>query len=314
MPAVRAALRLLAQHRGQQPALLLGAEAHPALTPAAVLQPHRGLRRSLSAPDWDRCQTFAEVHLLATPSRPETQEYLALAARALKPGGRLYLAAENDLGADSWRKRLAPLETHSGQHSKLLLLDPSGLDREGDPFALRQPPGCDFWSCPGLFSWDHLDRGTSRLLEMLPPHLKGRGADFGCGPGLLVRALVERQCQEIHAVDVDERAVQATLRNVEGDPRVYGHWLDLTQEDGPQGLDWITLNPPFHGSGREQRELGFALVARACSCLRPGGELWLVVNSHLGYEACLQSLPLQSTKLTQSGGFCCWRSLKITRR
>ena len=85
MLPLRPALGLLATHSQQSPCLLLNGSHHPELNPAAVVQPHRALRTSMTAPDWDGHQTYAQVCLLATPSRQETLEYLALAWKALAP-------------------------------------------------------------------------------------------------------------------------------------------------------------------------------------------------------------------------------------
>ena len=301
---VRPALRVLAEQRGGQPALLLAGSHHPQLHPLAVVQPHRGDRLTLKAADWDGQQRFEEIHLLATPNREETLAYLGLARRALEPGGRLFMSVENGLGADGWRKRLQPIEALSKHHCRLLELSQEHLPERGDPLLLRAPgPEADFVSCPGLFSWDRLDVGTRMLLERLPDSLPGEGADLGCGPGLLARQLVTRGCRRLDVIDVDQRAVQASLLNCGQDPRVRGCWLDLVQEAAPGPYDWVTLNPPFHGAGQEVRSLGVALLGRAVQSLRPGGRLWLVANQHLPYAAVLDELPVTVLEVHSDRGY-----------
>lgn len=298
---MRAALEVLARQRGEVAALQLAGGPHPGLRPAAVVQPDRGQRLGLEAPDWDGQQTFAEVHVLATPSREETWAYLAVARRA---GGRIFFCAENRLGADGWRKKLKPIDSFSQHHCRLMELDPSSLPEQGDPLALRLPyPEADFVSCPGLFSWDRFDPGSQLLLEFLPPHLAGRGADLGCGPGLLARQLLRRDCQHLDLVDVDQRAVRAALTNCAEDKRCQALWLDLVKEKPPGGYDWITLNPPFHGSGQEDRALGLALLARAAGALRRSGTLWMVANQHLPYQEALAPLNLELLEVRQQRGY-----------
>ena len=46
-----------------------------------------------------------------------------------------------------------------------------------------------FWSQPGVFSWDRIDPGSALLLVHLPA-LSGRGADLGCGIGVLARSVL----------------------------------------------------------------------------------------------------------------------------
>jgi 23S rRNA (guanine1835-N2)-methyltransferase len=55
-------------------------------------------------------------------------------------------------------------------------------------------------------------------------------------------------------------------------------------------FDAVVLNPPFHNRGGVDEELGLELFVSAHSCLRVGGELWVVGNRHLGYQKSLQSL------------------------
>jgi 16S rRNA (guanine1207-N2)-methyltransferase len=301
---MREALRLLAEDRGAVPALLLAGAHYQGLSPAAVVQPHRGQRLSLKAPDWDGLQRFDEVQVLATPSREETQAYLALARRALEPGGRVYLCVENLLGADGWRKRLQPHSARSKHKCRLLELSADRLPLDGDPLQLRKPHGqADFVSCPGLFSWDRLDPGSQFLVQHLPQRMTGAGADLGCGPGLLARQLLTRGCQQLDVVDVDQRAVKACLQNCHNDARVRPLWLDLVSERPPAPYDWVTLNPPFHGAGREDRALGIALLSRAVESLRPGGRLWLVANQHLPYPQVLAQLPVTLEEVHSGRGY-----------
>ncbi|MBX3168763.1 MAG: methyltransferase [Candidatus Eremiobacteraeota bacterium] len=298
---MRAALEVLARQRGPVPALQLAGGAHPELRPAAVLQPDRSQRLNLEAPDWDGQQTFPEVHVLATPSREETREYLALARRA---GGRVFLCAENRLGADGWRKQLKPIDSFSQNHCRLMELARDTLPDQGDPLALRPPYlEADFVSCPGLFSWDRFDPGSQLLLDFLPAQLPGDGADLGCGPGLLARQLLKRGCRHLDLVDVDQRAVRAAWANCAHDERCRPLWLDLVKEKPPGGYDWLTLNPPFHGSGQEDRALGLALLARAAGALRRSGTLWMVANEHLPYQEALGPLNLQLIEVRQQRGY-----------
>lgn len=310
---MRPALRLLAEERGRSESayLLLAGENHPLLSPQAVVQPHRGLRLALSAPDWDGETRFDEVHVLATPSREETLAYLGLARRALNPGGSLYLAVENGLGADGYRKRLKPLSASSKHHCRLLQLSREQLPAQADPRSLFEPyAGADFVSCPGLFSWDRLDPGSRLLLEFMPVDLRGAGADLGCGPGLLARELLKRGPTQLDAVDVDQRAVEACRLNCRGDKRLRPLWLDLALERPPGSYAWVALNPPFHGQGKELRGLGVALLHRAVEALGRHGRLWLVANQHLPYHQVLAQLPVTTVKEEAVRGYKLWECRK----
>ena len=60
-----------------------------------------------------------------------------------------------------------------------------------------------------MFSWDRVDPGSAQLLGLLPP-LAGRGADLGCGIGLLcARLLASPEVAELTG-DAPSPSVDAT--------------------------------------------------------------------------------------------------------
>ncbi len=113
------------------------------------------------------------------------------------------------------------------------------------------------------------------------PPLSGRGADLGCGLGILAHAvLASPKVTALALVDNDRRAVEAARRNV-GDPRVTVTWADARAADAvPERLDFVVMNPPFHDGGAEDRTLGQAFIRRAAAALRRAGRtLWLTANT-----------------------------------
>lgn len=52
----------------------------------------------------------------------------------------------------------------------------------------------------------------------------------------------------------------------------------------------VTLNPPFHSGAAVTDRIAPHLFADAARVLRPGGELWCVWNSPLGYRGELERL------------------------
>jgi 16S rRNA (guanine1207-N2)-methyltransferase len=93
----------------------------------------------------------------------------------------------------------------------------------------------------------------------------------------------------VEAVELDARALAAARRNI-ADPRAHFHWLDVRAGLSFSGLDFVVMNPPFHSGGADDVALGRAFVQQARKVLRPGGELWMVANRHLPYEAELTQL------------------------
>ena len=245
----------------------------------------------------------------APPGALERRYVLALALRALKPGASLTALAPKDKGGARLGAELlafgCEVEEGGRRHHRICRTvrphPPTGLDAAVEAGAPRLVEGLG-WTQPGLFSWDRLDAGTRLLIDTLPA-LEGRGADLGCGQGLLGRTvLAQTAVSGLALVDVDRRAIEAARRNL-GDPRASFHWADARSITGLMGLDFVVTNPPFHDAGQEDRPLGQAFIATAHGALRKGGVLWLVANRHLPYEATLRALFSTVMLRAQRDGF-----------
>ncbi|GAB4289960.1 MAG: class I SAM-dependent methyltransferase [Roseovarius sp.] len=103
---------------------------------------------------------------------------------------------------------------------------------------------------------------------------------------------------QIHLVEADRVALDCARRNL-SDPRACFHWQDATRWQPEQPLDTVITNPPFHAGRRPDPGLGLAFIAAAARILAPRGQLFLVANRHLPYEAQLQRL---FREVTEFGG------------
>jgi len=224
----------------------------------------------------------------------ERRFVLAHALRTLAIGGRLTAFGPKDRGGLRLKKEFEAFGCVVGESSKkhnricvaLRPAEPVGLEAAIEAGAPRRATD-DLWTQPGVFSWDRLDPGTDLLLKTLPP-LSGVGADFGCGIGWLARGvLASPKVTKLTLIDLDRRAIDAACRNIE-DPRAEFVWDDVRQAaTSLDKLDFVVTNPPFHETGGEDRSLGQAFIKTAAASLRKGGDLWLVANRHLPYEAIL---------------------------
>ena len=242
--------------------------------------------------------SLGELVMVAPPGTVERRHAMALGLRALAPGAPFTILAPKDKGGSRLGDELDAFgcrfeETGKRHHRICCGLRPEtpvGLDAAVAAGAPRLVEALGLWSQPGIFSWDRLDPGSALLIETLPA-LSGRGADFGCGIGVLSHAALRSpKVKGLTLIDVDRRAVEAATRNVD-DPRAILRWADL--RTGPQGLanlDFVVMNPPFHQGGIEDQGLGQGFVATAAKALRRGGALWLTANRHLPYEGVLKPL------------------------
>ena len=255
--------------------------------------------------------TLASMTMLAPPGALERRYAMALALRAVKPGGAFTALAPNDRGGTRLRKELQAFgctvdETARRHHRIVTCARPTeltGLDEALANGAQRKVKDLDLWSQAGVFSWDRIDPGTAMLIDHLPS-LSGRGADFGCGIGILARAvLASSRVKQFALIDIDQRAIQAAQRNIE-DPRVRFLWADVRDPKIElTDLDFVVMNAPFHDGGEEDRNLPQRFVERAAQALHNGGVCWLTANRHLPYEAVMKSLFKRVELKTQASGY-----------
>ncbi len=249
--------------------------------------------------------------MYAPASTAERRCVLALALRALAPGGKLTVLATNTKGgmrlADELKSFGCTVDVgHKRKHQILHTTRSgtlSGVEEAIADGAPRVLPELGLWSQPGLFNWDRIDPGSQLLLDHLPP-LEGRGADLGCGFGVLARAVRQGPAKpQLILIDIDQRALEMARRNVPGEG-VTTLWADVrTTKTLPTGLDFVVTNPPFHDEGEDDTLLGQAFIQKAASMLRPGGVLWLTANRHLPYEATLKPLFHSVDQIAQAHGF-----------
>jgi 16S rRNA (guanine1207-N2)-methyltransferase len=136
---------------------------------------------------------------------------------------------------------------------------------------------------PGLFSHRQIDTGTDVLLRFAPlPPTSGDLLDLGCGYGPVALALAVRAPHaRIWAVDVDDRALQATEENVAT------HGLANVVVTTPRSVrpdlrfSAIYSNPPTRIGRKARIALLHYWVGRLCD----GGTAYLVIKQYAGADS-----------------------------
>jgi 16S rRNA (guanine1207-N2)-methyltransferase len=254
---------------------------------------------------------LTSMTMLAPAGVIERRYVLALTLRALEPGGRFTVMAPKDKGGSRLRKELeafgCTVFEDARRHHRICTVEGKaekiGLDAAIAAGAPRLHEALGLWTQPGIFSWDRIDPGTGLLMATLPA-LSGRGADFGCGLGVLAHKLLTAPAVEsLDLIDIDRRAVEAARRNV-SDPRARFHWADIADgEPALDQLDFVVMNPPFHDAGIEDKHLGQQFIRRAGQVLKTGGVCWMVANRHLPYERVLAEHFNKVTVAAEANGF-----------
>jgi len=255
--------------------------------------------------------------ILAPPGTVERRYTLALALRALRPGARLVVLAPKDKGGarivgDLEKLGCDAVETARRHHRICVTSGPGDTEAIASAIEDGKPQRLDdlgLWSQPGVFSWNRIDPGSALLLDHLP-ELSGKGADLGCGIGVLARhVLASPKVSHLTMIDIDRRAIDMAKRNIEDD-RARLLWADARTVKDLTGLDFVVMNPPFHEGGLENQALGQTFVQRAAAILRNGGTCWLTANRHLPYEAILKPLFRHGSMIAEANGYKIYQAQK----
>jgi 16S rRNA (guanine1207-N2)-methyltransferase len=146
------------------------------------------------------------------------------------------------------------------------------------------------------FAGTTIDIGTRFLLEFLDRMKPDAqvAIDLGCGTGVLAAALARRRPQlRVTATDQSAAAVasaRATMAANAIADRVTVVRDDALSNQPDASAELILLNPPFHIGSSVHAGIALKLFEDAARVLRPGGELWTVWNTHLGYRPALTRL------------------------
>lgn len=151
------------------------------------------------------------------------------------------------------------------------------------------------WVCAhgAAFAGTKIDIGTRFLLG----HLDGLPAaetaiDLGCGTGVLAAA-VARARPALRVTATDQSAAAVASARLTALANGLENRVTVVRDDGLSGwpdasAELILLNPPFHVGATVHAGIAQKLFDDAARVLKPGGELWAVWNSHLGYRPALE--------------------------
>lgn len=147
----------------------------------------------------------------------------------------------------------------------------------------------------GVFCADRLDIGTRFFLQHLPATSGVRRVvDLGCGNGIVGTAVaLANPAAEVLFTDESFQAVASAEATYKANG-VPGH-AEFRVGDGLAGVadgsvDVVLNNPPFHSHQATTDATAWRMFTGARRALRPGGELWVVGNRHLGYHVKLRRL------------------------
>jgi len=291
--------------------------------------------------------TFDAVVVFLPKARAELDLRLSLARWLVRPGGSLLVLGEKKEGIAGAVKQLreALPQVHkidSARHCQVWCaedvtplahfaiadwLDWSQVSVAGRELAVA--------GLPGVFSRGELDPGTRLLLETLvsaplttqsvraapgiPPTRAGmalRVLDFACGAGVIGAWLQTGERTDLRAgLSVDAVDVQSqALLSARATYDKAGAQGEIIASDGIAGLDgrWqaVVSNPPFHSGVRTDMTMTERFVRDLASHLEHGGELRLVANNFLPYEALIRRCIGPVERLAENNKFTVYRAFR----
>ncbi|MFJ8731328.1 methyltransferase [Streptomyces bauhiniae] len=199
---------------------------------------------------------------------------------------------------------LGPTRTSLAQQKARLIFctpDPSLVTPDNPwPYGYTLPDGLGAASGrpvvnhAGVFCADRLDIGTRFFLGHLPETRGRQVVDLGCGNGVVGTAVALADPEaEVLFVDESFQAVASAEATYKANG-VPGH-AEFRVGDGLAGVasgsvDLVLNNPPFHSHQATSDATSWRMFTGAERALRPGGELWVIGNRHLGYHVKLKRL------------------------
>ncbi len=239
----------------------------------------------------------ARVVLLQLPKGLEELGELAAAIAAwaaddviVFAGGRIkhMTLAMNEVLA----RHFGQVEARLARQKSRTLVALAPLRGEGPVPRRRYHADLGVWVCAtgAVFAGPRIDIGTRALLAELhraAPRAES-AIDLGCGTGVVAAVLASARPElAVLATDVSAGAVASARATAEANGLTT---ITVTRDDALSGqpsatVDLVLLNPPFHLGSTVHTGAASKLFAAAARVLKPGGELWTVYNSHLGYRA-----------------------------
>lgn len=243
----------------------------------------------------------ARVVLLQLPrSLAELDELAGAIARYAAPdvivfaGGRIKHMA---VGMNEvLRRHFGALNVSPARQKSRVLIASTPLAEGGSDWPhseLHADLGLTIRAHGAAFAGTSVDIGTRALLEVLDrmkPDAES-AIDLGCGTGVLAAALAQQRPRlRVLATDQSWAAVASARATM--DANALAERVTVLRDDAltsrpDASAELILLNPPFHIGSSVHAGLALKLFEDAARVLSPGGELWTVWNTHLGYRPAL---------------------------
>lgn len=140
----------------------------------------------------------------------------------------------------------------------------------------------EFYTAPGIFSKEKIDRGTLILAENIAMDKNSKILDIGCGIGILGIFAAKLFDADVVMSDINKRAVMLARKNSElNGVKAQIYHGNLYEKISQDDFDVILSNPPQSAG----KKLCFELIEKSREHLKNNGSLQLVARHNKGGKA-----------------------------
>lgn len=168
--------------------------------------------------------------------------------------------------------------------------------------------GMDFYSKPGVFGWEKVDRGSQLLVSALADvckYIKSVDSviDIGCGWGYLMMSTQSMNIARCVATDNNVAAIEAAQKNFAARGMDVECRLDDCAEHVRERFDLILCNPPFHQGFSIGENITIKFLKAAARMSRRSTRAVFVVNQFIPMEKLAADYFSQIRVMAAQNGF-----------
>ncbi|NVK39598.1 MAG: class I SAM-dependent methyltransferase [Oceanospirillaceae bacterium] len=264
--------------------------------------------------------SVARIVYRVSKEKPLVHHCINEAWRVLRTGGELILSGDKSEGVKGYLDRAkklfgdGELEKVSGNcwRGRFIRTEQTGTRLDDREYEQLRPACRDqehtFWSKPGVFGWDKVDKGSAFLIDHLDDFVAALAAppdrilDLGCGYGYLTLKAA-RFGAPIVATDNNAAAVAACRRNI-AEYAIDAEVVPASCGEGiKQRFALILCNPPFHAGFSVEDDLTERFLDATARLLETGGIAGFVVNRHIMLERRAAGRFRRIETLAENGSF-----------
>jgi 16S rRNA (guanine1207-N2)-methyltransferase len=261
-------------------------------------------------------EKFSSIYIFLPKAKARLRYIIDYACNCLEAGGEIFFIGENKGGIKSLAKSIKDEfvkvdKLTTGKHSAIVAaVEPTSINAfDLDTYFIQQENelGLTLNALPGVFSQDHIDKGTQVLLANLPRKIKGRILDFGCGAGVIGAHVSKHfEFEEIEMIDDDLLAVKSAQQTIKTNDMAMTECFPsdgLENANMEERYTWIISNPPFHQGVKTHYNVTEKFLTQVKDYLKLSGKLLIVANEFLNYEVTLKEHFKGVTVLANERGY-----------